>query len=113
MYYIVANLYTSLSSTKAAWRPSSSVQKDNIKNCADCISYALHVNDLIHNTKTGNRNSTGTGTSISTVRGNLQFFRYAVDVACRGRLLASGRCLAYRRGFRVFLNIYLLYGFGG
>lgn len=35
------------------------------------------------------------------VRVNAQFFRYAVDTACRGRLLTSGRCMEFRREFLV------------
>ncbi|KAE8154307.1 hypothetical protein BDV25DRAFT_147925 [Aspergillus avenaceus] len=33
------------------------------------------------------------------VRGNKQFFRYALDVSCRGQLLITRRCLRYRRAF--------------
>lgn len=87
MSYDGSQAYSKLSPTKAVWRPSYSAQKDNIKNRAACVSYALHVHDLIHNTKAGNRNSTATDIDIGTVRENFQFFKYAVDVACRGRLL--------------------------
>lgn len=30
--------------------------------------------------------------------GNAQFFRYAADTSCRGRLLSSSGCLEFRRG---------------
>ncbi|BCR87487.1 uncharacterized protein ACHE_40051A [Aspergillus chevalieri] len=55
-------------------------------HCASCIGYALKVNSMISD-------------AGDNVRGNTQFFRYAVDKACAGRLLDGGRCLEYRRGF--------------
>jgi hypothetical protein len=33
------------------------------------------------------------------VRTNKQFFRYALDVTCRGGLFVDKRCLDFRRGF--------------
>ncbi|KAF7585347.1 hypothetical protein BBP40_011168 [Aspergillus hancockii] len=54
--------------------------------CADCISYARHVDNMIRRGK--------------NVRGNKQFFKYASDISCRGRLLITGRCLRYRRAFQ-------------
>ncbi|EYE91324.1 uncharacterized protein EURHEDRAFT_416567 [Aspergillus ruber CBS 135680] len=55
-------------------------------HCAGCIGYALKINSMIDDAR-------------DNVRGNAQFFRYAVDKACAGRLLDSGRCLEHRRGF--------------
>ncbi|OJJ78944.1 uncharacterized protein ASPGLDRAFT_181692 [Aspergillus glaucus CBS 516.65] len=54
-------------------------------HCAGCIGYALKVNSMIDD-------------AGDNVRGNAQFFRYAVDKACAGRLLNGGRCLEHRRG---------------
>jgi len=55
-------------------------------HCAGCIGYALKVNGMIDD-------------AGDNVRGNTQFFRYAVDKACTGQLLSDGRCLEHRRGF--------------
>lgn len=33
------------------------------------------------------------------MRGNRNFFRYSLDVSCRGWLLTSRRCPNYRRSF--------------
>lgn len=37
--------------------------------------------------------------SAGNVRGNAQFFRYALDTSCRGVLFTSKRCVGFRRGF--------------
>ncbi|KAF9891051.1 hypothetical protein FE257_004986 [Aspergillus nanangensis] len=59
--------------------------RDRDAYCASCISYASRIDRMIqHN---------------PDVRGNKGFFRYAVDVSCRGALLASHRCPSYRRSF--------------
>lgn len=59
--------------------------RDREAYCHDCLSYARHVEAMIQ------RNP--------GVRGNRQFFRYALDVSCRGALLTSHRCPNYRRIF--------------
>ncbi|KAL4891211.1 hypothetical protein BDV59DRAFT_182753 [Aspergillus ambiguus] len=53
--------------------------------CADCLSYARDIDKMIRKTP--------------KVRGNRQFFRYALDVCCRGSLFISRRCPNYRRSF--------------
>ncbi|GFF88505.1 conserved hypothetical protein [Aspergillus udagawae] len=63
---------------------------NNTAYCADCLHYAMSVDAKIrHAEQDGAEN----------VRGNRQFFRYAVDVTCRGGLFVDKRCLDFRRGF--------------
>ncbi|KKK18597.1 hypothetical protein P175DRAFT_01908 [Aspergillus ochraceoroseus IBT 24754] len=55
------------------------------EDCADCVNYAGRIDTMFRKTE--------------NVQGNPQFFRYALDVSCRGTVLASGQCLNYRRQF--------------
>ncbi|RHZ59267.1 uncharacterized protein CDV56_107422 [Aspergillus thermomutatus] len=70
-------------------RHGSSTHSDTAY-CADCMHYAMSVDAKIRHAEQG---------GAENVRGNGQFFRYALDVSCRGGLFADKRCLDYRRGF--------------
>ncbi|KAG2007690.1 hypothetical protein GB937_008340, partial [Aspergillus fischeri] len=58
--------------------------------CADCLHYAMSVDAKIRHAEEG---------GAENIRTNKQFFRYAVDVTCRGGLFVDKRCLDFRRGF--------------
>ncbi|KAF4212815.1 hypothetical protein CNMCM5878_000679 [Aspergillus fumigatiaffinis] len=62
----------------------------NTAYCADCLHYTMSVDAKIRHAEQG---------GVENVRGNKQFFRYAVDVTCRGGLFVDKRCLDFRRGF--------------
>ncbi|GAA90899.1 hypothetical protein AKAW_09013 [Aspergillus luchuensis IFO 4308] len=61
------------------WRGSG----ENVAFCADCLGYVRDVDTMF-------QKNTGAWA-------NSQFFRYALDKSCRGRVLITGRCLQYRR----------------
>ncbi|KAI9370126.1 hypothetical protein BJX61DRAFT_535886 [Aspergillus egyptiacus] len=56
------------------------------EECVDCVHYASRVESMIQ--------------QRDNVKGNPQFFLYALDKSCRGKVLASGRCPRFRRAFR-------------
>ncbi|KAJ0421489.1 hypothetical protein BJY00DRAFT_312093 [Aspergillus carlsbadensis] len=56
------------------------------EECVDCVHYARRIEGMIQR--------------LDNVRGNPQFFRYALDKSCRGHLLSTGHCKNYRREFR-------------
>ncbi|GFN20596.1 uncharacterized protein AtWU_10403 [Aspergillus tubingensis] len=56
---------------------------ENVAFCADCLGYVRDVDTMF-------QKNTGAWA-------NPQFFRYALDKSCRGRVLITGRCLQYRR----------------
>lgn len=56
---------------------------ENVAFCADCLGYIRDVDTMF-------QKNTGAWA-------NSQFFRYALDKSCRGRILITGRCLQYRR----------------
>ncbi|KAH1489002.1 hypothetical protein LV164_006371 [Aspergillus fumigatus] len=58
--------------------------------CTDCLHYAMSVDAKIRHAEEG---------GAENIRTNKQFFRYAVDVTCRGGLFVDKRCLDFRRGF--------------
>ncbi|KAF7121785.1 hypothetical protein CNMCM5793_009338 [Aspergillus hiratsukae] len=70
-------------------RHGSSTHSDTAY-CADCLHYAMSVDAKIRHAEQG---------GAANVRTNKQFFRYALDVTCRGGLFVDKRCLDFRRGF--------------
>lgn len=69
---------------------SSSSTHSATAYCADCLHYAMSVDAKIRDAEQG---------GAVNVCGNKQFFRYALDVTCRGGLFVDKRCLDFRRGF--------------
>ncbi|KAL2824982.1 hypothetical protein BJY01DRAFT_230313 [Aspergillus pseudoustus] len=58
------------------------------EECVDCVHYARRIEGMIQKM------------DHVPVRGNPQFFRYAMDKSCRGHLLSTGHCKNFRREFR-------------
>ncbi|PYH88923.1 hypothetical protein BO71DRAFT_337820, partial [Aspergillus ellipticus CBS 707.79] len=50
--------------------------------CAGCLAYVRSVDAMFHQN--------------GQVEANRQFFKYALDKACHGRLYLTGVCLRYR-----------------
>ncbi|PYH30150.1 uncharacterized protein BO87DRAFT_400618 [Aspergillus neoniger CBS 115656] len=69
--------------TWAALSKSWTGSGENVAFCADCLGYVRDVDTMF-------QKNTGAWA-------NSQFFRYALDKSCRGRILITGRCLQYRR----------------
>ncbi|RHZ58995.1 hypothetical protein CDV55_103412 [Aspergillus turcosus] len=78
---------------------SSSSTHSATAYCADCMHYAMSVDAKIRHAEQG---------GAASVRGNKQFFRYALDVTCRGGLFVDKRCLDFRRGFLGDVGRYMI-----
>ncbi|KAL6237902.1 hypothetical protein BDW75DRAFT_202961 [Aspergillus navahoensis] len=66
---------------------------DQAEECVDCVHYVLRVEGRIEKMK--------------TVSENPQFFRYALDKSCRGRMYLAGHCQKFRREFRKDVQRYM------